>query len=199
MVWFPIAMRTFPDLVASQQFYEISVLHHIPHFMLGIVAYHVYRLIDMEAARRQGIGYMLIALSVATFIGWFYGGINLSSYGDPTTFQTALFSVLLVGASISSPRLLVNTFTRFMGKISYSVYLGHFPVIVLMTGVFARIYRHFHIVEIAYSLSVVSALAVVTPVAYLTYRFIEQPGNKLGRKFIAALSTQKIARSAQAN
>jgi peptidoglycan/LPS O-acetylase OafA/YrhL len=199
MVWFPIAVRTLPDLVESQKFYEISVLHHIPNFMVGIVAYHVYRLIDMEAARRQGIGYMLIALSLATFIGWFYGGINLSSFGGPTTVQTTLFAVLLVGASISSPRLLVNTFTRFMGKISYSVYLGHFPIIVLMTGIFARIYRHFHIVEIAYSLSLVSALAVVTPVAYLTYRFIEQPGNKLGRKFIAALATQKTARSAQTN
>lgn len=199
MAWYPIAVRLMPDLAASQKFYDISILHHIPNFMLGIVAYHVYRIIDMESARRYGIGYMLIALSGATFIGLVYGGINLSSFGDATTVQTFIFAVLLIGASISSPRLLVNDFTRFMGKISYSIYLGHFTIIVLMTGLFARIYQHAHIVEIAYSLSLMCAVAAVTPVAYLTYRFIEQPGNKLGRKVIAALATQKITRSAQAN
>jgi peptidoglycan/LPS O-acetylase OafA/YrhL len=195
MIWFSVSHRVWAASPDLESFYQISLLHHLPNFLLGIVAFHVYRVINVDAARRHGVGYALIAASAASYVGMVYGGISFAAFGDTTTIQTFIYSVLLLGASISAPKILVNRVTRFMGRISYSIYLGHATIIFLMSGIFAAIYRGITNIEIAYFISVIVAIGVVAPISYLTYRLIEVPGNRLGRDVIAFLTFRSNKKS----
>ncbi|RQS10033.1 acyltransferase [Burkholderia sp. Bp8998] len=181
---------TVPHLVADQAtaatYYNFSLLHHLPTFALGIVAYRAYRLLDVERVRRFGGGELLTTAAIASLLGLAYGLVQIDMF-DGLTLQAVIYGTLLIGLAIKAPVILVNRVTRFYGKISYSVYLSHATTIFLMSKLFTAIYSHFAYVTVAYFLSIATALAAVTLVSSLTYRFVETPGNNLGKAAIRAI------------
>ena len=83
-------------------------------------------------------------------------------------------------------RVLNGPVFRFLGDISYSLYLVHFIVmaatyhfIVLNVPVLAA---DLHVLLAA---MVAAVLAVSTAVSYLTFRYVERPGIALGRRLLA--------------
>jgi peptidoglycan/LPS O-acetylase OafA/YrhL len=74
---------------------------------------------------------------------------------------------------------------RFYGKISYSFYLLHFPVMhALASLTLNRIpvqWIRLHPVVASFYIAVASVL-VVTPLSYLSWRFIEVPGIELSKR-----------------
>ncbi len=114
----------------------------------------------------------------------------------PTTYWIAsglMYALLLVGMSQSPPRLVVNPVTAFLGKISYSVYLGHPVVIAILAPLFRRIQDATPNPTVAYAGCAALTLLVTLPMAALTYRFIEAPaialGKRLGPKVVRAPAT----------
>ena len=103
-----------------------------------------------------------------------------------------MYSVLLLGLSITPVTFAVNRATRFYGVISYSVYLSHATILYLMSAVFAFIYSRSPSVNLAYGVSIALGLGAVTIISYLTYRYVESPGNKLGRAIIALKSQRSL-------
>jgi peptidoglycan/LPS O-acetylase OafA/YrhL len=171
------------DPSAAQTFYNFSLLHHLPTFVFGIFVYRVYRLLNFEAARQVGAGYFLVGIFGVILAAICYGLIGLGPF-DGLTVEAVLYGSLLLGLSVTAPKLLVNRVTCFFGKISYSVYLSHATTLYFMSKIFASVYSHIPYVTIAYCASLAIALAVVTPLSYITYKYIETPGNGVGRAII---------------
>ncbi|MFN3786153.1 MAG: acyltransferase family protein, partial [Thiothrix sp.] len=79
---------------------------------------------------------------------------------------------------------------RFLGDISYSVYLVHLPI-AYFTVYQLLAWEHFHAMGALSRFTVASAIAlvVIIPVAYLLHRFIEIPGIRLGKHLTSGRST----------
>jgi peptidoglycan/LPS O-acetylase OafA/YrhL len=73
------------------------------------------------------------------------------------------------------PRLLA-----WLGLISYSLYLVHYPLIQLLDPVLTWLADHLH--GLAELPAVAAFLALLSGLSALTYRLIEQPAQRLGRR-----------------
>lgn len=185
-LWHAIVPHLVADQATAAIYYNFSLLHHLPTFALGIASYHAYKLLDVDRARQYGVGEALTTVAITSLLALAYGLVQIGMF-DGLTLQAIIYSILLIGLAINPPTLLVNRVTRFYGKISYSVYLSHATTIFLMSKLFAIIYSYFSYVTAAYFLSITTALTVITLLSWLTYRFVETPGNNLGRAAIRAI------------
>lgn len=97
-------------------------------------------------------------------------------------------SVLLVAliafrGSIGLFRILDVPIVGFYGRISYSFYLLH----MIGVAVALRIFKAASL-QPGVALSVIAAVAITTPIAWLSWRLVERPFIALGRRFDTALS-----------
>jgi peptidoglycan/LPS O-acetylase OafA/YrhL len=113
-------------------------------------------------------------------------------------FAAALPSFLLVSYAAFGnghlAALLRAPLARFFGRISYSLYALHFPVMLLfMTWEIDWLKPYPRISgEI---LLFAATMAVTTPLAYLAYRFIELPCNRTGRKAATIIKRIRLLRA----
>lgn len=70
----------------------------------------------------------------------------------------------------------------FLGKISYSVYLNHFPVLIVVGYIVP--------VSLANSVGIISYFSIVIVMSVLTYNFIEVPGKRKIIEFYKSFSAQ---------
>jgi peptidoglycan/LPS O-acetylase OafA/YrhL len=171
------------DHPTAELFYAHGIVFNAAIFLAGIIAYHLHKLIEPERARRHGVGLALAACFVAGLIWLCYDGAWASRTAN-VAFQTLIYAAFLLGLSLSPIKIFVNKITIFYGRISYSVYLSHATTVFFMSPLFAVIYTHTPYKTFAFGASVVLALAVITPLSLATYRFVEVPGNALGRALI---------------
>ena len=110
----------------------------------------------------------------------------------------ATFVALVVWQPASKVfNLLDNRLVRFYGRISYSLYLLHMLGISFALRLLGAS-SLYHSVRSVFAVSVLTAFAsvlLVTPLAYLTWRFIEAPFMALGRRFGASLATAFAVRT----
>jgi peptidoglycan/LPS O-acetylase OafA/YrhL len=170
-------------------------LKDLPIFAFGAVCFFIVRdrLLAHGEDRDRAMGLLLILLGVYVTVAFSAKWISTGIFGGQRYVWPAIyFSLLLVGLSLNPLKLLVNRFTRFLGAISYSLYLAHAPIILILRPVYARITDAVTSVPLAYVACAVVTFAAVLPVAYLTYRFIELPGIKLGKAFYARVERRKV-------
>jgi len=124
-----------------------------------------------------------------------FAGLGLSARYPRATdagtwFVDSLFSFAIVALLIASHgRVALKAFdhsaSRFMGRISYSFYLWHFPVLyVLVTSGFAAIDPNLLLHwpnTMAGVLMMVSVTATI-PIAWASYRFVELPMIRLAKR-----------------
>lgn len=82
-------------------------------------------------------------------------------------------------ADKTDSRILANALLQFLGKISYSVYLWHWPVVVLLN----------HIDRLDRPLWIAGGLAISVVLGYVSYRVIETPIRIVGS---SALSVSRL-------
>lgn len=151
-------------------------LARIPNFLLGILlAYHWSNLSD-EKKLNPARGFLILMVGVVTlvftwvFIYYFrHASMIIRDLGFALGYVLVVYGALL-GAfqSILSTRWLL-----FSGKISYSLYLTHAPVILFL-GTYARkLFNDISIVQ-AFLIMLISIL-ISYGVAWLYYRWIENP------------------------
>ncbi len=169
-----------------QSILQWSTLRHFPMFAVGIVAYHLFvskacRDID-EGAR--GMGNALAWGGIFGFAALLQGWLP-PIFGDSYYWQGIVFGCLFMGLALSPWRPVVNAFTTYLGKVSYSVYLIHTTVIYLLSPVYQRIYAAAPSLTVAFLLSLALTLAIVLPLSTLTFYFVEKPGIRLGKRLMA--------------
>ena len=194
--------ESFMDFTAvkelNRNFIEHGFLSVIPYFAFGVLFYHFFAFLRQTTATstqhaRLWWAWVLIttAAGLLVFIS-FYSPLDwyFSKLGLPVIWNSLWgvpFGLICVGLALHPIGLLSNRVTSYLGKISYSLYLSH-PIIVFYLGklgVYVAIYRTITFSKgVAFFLSLAVTMLIVAGVSSLTYRWIEAPGMRLGKKFL---------------
>lgn len=123
------------------------------------------------------LGSILLLIATQYWIGSTYGFIN-NVYPLPgllfaPEYGALLYFTLTSPASSILRRIFTNRPTLFAGKISYSVYLWHLPILLTL-----------YAMKLPLPVWIISTYAVVMLVATLTYLFVEKPFLKLRNKIL---------------
>ncbi len=110
---------------------------------------------------------------------------NLALYAQH--LLEGLSATVLVGtlAAGGPPRFFSSGFATFIGKISYSLYIVHLPMLVAFIGTFYLCkadLMHLAPISVIFICATVVSIASML-VSWLTYNLVEQPANHLGKRF----------------
>lgn len=164
----------------------------MPEFAVGVVAYYLLRKTipwgDNHPDAARGIGLLLVLVATYLFIAIMR---NVGDLGLPDNRYAKAVCCLLVltGLSLRSVKPLVNKVTVYLGKISYSLYLGQPTLIYLLAPVYKKVYAHAGNLSVAFVVCCLITFTILIPLAALTYQFIERPGIKLGKRCYAWLDS----------
>lgn len=197
VIWHHALGHFIHDKQLVETYYYFSLLHQLPVFMIGILAYRIHRAIDgMDEAQRRRVGFVCVTAFFITHFAIAYLTPMLTEL-DKFYVQAAAYGALVIGLVRAPLLVLVNSATVFMGEISYSIYLTHANVVYFMSRVFAVFYAHIPYKTGAFACSVITACAVFTPIAYLSYRVVEQPGIRFGKRLIGYLESARALKLAR--
>lgn len=160
------------------RFTKIDLLSYLPLFVMGgLMAVYKERIIDFVSKLS------LWKLSVFAIVGL---ALYTSRYSLRISFINYTYTNYLIGAgvcmiiaiSISIYKvksiLSLKPF-KYLGDISYSLYLLHFPIILAVTSL---IYPRTGSIKIPWIVS----LAITLMLPYLNYRLVEVPFMNMGKK-----------------
>jgi peptidoglycan/LPS O-acetylase OafA/YrhL len=191
-ICFQLASRSMNGFVA-EYFTLFWFPVQFPIFALGMLTYFIWkRYINGHVFLSEGRQDISLSLLLGSAIVYWaclpFGNLNLY-------VSSFLFVPLILGLSVSGWKVFVNRFTRFLGKISYSLYLLHFFLLLLTDAFLHRldqvsghpISKHVYGHSAGMLLVFVFLICVSVPFCYLSWRFIETPGINLGKKLITNL------------
>jgi peptidoglycan/LPS O-acetylase OafA/YrhL len=167
-------------------FLNFSFIHYVPVFLIGMFAYDVFcaRQVDFRHPR---LGASLVGLGVLGLV--LIGSGFLVVPPLASRYVTAVsYALVLVGLPGSGITVFDHAVARFLGKISYSIYLWHAPIVFFLSGAYARLDALPGPVTLHFLLDIMLTLAVTIPLSWLSYRIVERPGIELGRQVLARLA-----------
>jgi peptidoglycan/LPS O-acetylase OafA/YrhL len=181
-----VAAAHYPERAEFITLFSFSV--EFPIFLFGIVAYFTWKdFIAPYAIRgpaRKNLSGMLLLLSAVFYCSFL-------ELGNKALYASSLpYFFLLIALSVYPWPLLVNKATRFLGKISYSFYLLHFVVfLTLQRWAISQATAHPFLSSntARFVGCFFVTLLLTTPLAYVTWRWVEEPGIHLGRRIITKL------------
>jgi peptidoglycan/LPS O-acetylase OafA/YrhL len=168
----------------------LSLMGSIAVFAYGIPAYFVYEHAgSLPAESRKSAAWAILLLSGLLCVAIVVAEEKLYVLlGNRSNIWGALFSMLVVAASIHPVRFVSSRPMAWLGERSFGLYLCHPPVIETLRFVHADIYNLGLGNGWASLLCVATTLAITVPIAELVYRFIERPGIRQGEKFVTLLT-----------
>lgn len=178
----------------------LGATYFVFHFAAGILLakYHSDIRAWLEPRRGWKFALLLMGLFFYTFR---YTLPVYFSWKLPTSIPwlvTGLGSSLLLMVVIASERartILSLSGLRFIGKISYSIYLIHFLVLILLTPRFFQ-FLHAPSSALAFAWWLGAAFTVLTTIglAALSHRFVEVPSMAFGKSLPKRFSDWKTRR-----
>jgi peptidoglycan/LPS O-acetylase OafA/YrhL len=155
---------------------------HLPLFLIGIGSYHFHA--RVSASEKGGSGPVLavvILITAAVLLKWHSVGLVLWALGfgcilargnDPFSKLLALLR-----------RILLHPLLQKLGKISFPLYLVHWPIIIGLLALLLRVHP-----EISSGMALILLGGIGFPIilaaAWLLHRFVELPGMAMGKKFV---------------
>ena len=171
-----------PPLQVS--FFHLSFARSLPPFAAGIMAYFIFTRWIQHRPSNRNLALWLISVSLIAHV---ITGYTKWVLLEPDYYWHALiYGGLLTGLLLYPFPLFVNRVTKWYGKISYSLYLNHPICLWLLSSQFPKFYRHLP-PTIAFVGCFALTLAVLTPLSYATYKFVEEPGIRWGSRVIRNL------------
>ncbi|MBD2194920.1 MULTISPECIES: acyltransferase family protein [Calothrix] len=174
--------------------------NQLPIFFIGFIFYFIFSnfrstSIDLdrkylsEFITKKSFIKLLLAVSIVLLVILPFFHHKLI----PISFVFGLdFLLLATCLAIYPSRLLVNRFFCFLGTISFSGYITHFYVLNLAHRALHRLHLNYLPPELYLIVLIGIALAGTIVISYFCYKFIEIPGQTLGRKLIVALEARKL-------
>jgi peptidoglycan/LPS O-acetylase OafA/YrhL len=166
---------------------RIGMIRCLTEFPAGML---LFRIFELKKFGAQAAGPLFLIGMLLMAVAMFSGKLDLLSL--------PAFCLLILSCAIGSPlvdRVFGNRVCHWLGEISYSIYMIHYLFLETAIGV-ARLYFS-HSATAQFALPAIAGLAVL-PIAYLTWRYIEVPGQALGRKLIARRTPAPTTGSASA-
>ncbi|HPT37004.1 MAG TPA: acyltransferase [Methanothrix sp.] len=204
--WISVACRMFlgtivgEDIMMSTNYDFYNFFHWAYIFPAGIICYMIYKSylpkLRDEYRTPIALGMMLLSLIILfIFINNYPLSMALYEIYEPlgglTSLQsmsTVAFVLLVLSLSLHSNRFIVNRFTRFLGMISYSLYLVHPFLVDALKPTYGYIYDHtLYSTDLSLLSCIFLTSLIALPASLLIYHLIESPGIKLGKKVISRL------------
>lgn len=174
---------------ASPSVIYMNILTHMVFFVSGILLYLYLPSIEAMKNRLDKFASVVsgcvLAACTILMITIFY--LNTLGYELNIYAIYPFVWILMISVSIIKiPDIINNRFTRFLGKSSYSIYLMHSIVIygIEGLGLFRLIKNAVFNPAAQFIFSAFLAISVTLIVSWVTYKYIEVPGMKLGRWFV---------------
>ncbi|MDA9579615.1 acyltransferase [Luminiphilus sp.] len=172
-----------------------SLLGRLPAFLLGMLAAWIF--LKTRALPIFSANWVRVLGAVAVLLALYVNGVVLrhtvllgewqseSNWHEHHIYEAILWSVVLLVLVLTRPlfyRIIANSVLAVVGKLSYSLYLWHVPIL------FHVIYPTKERIGVGFSESVLAylltfaALLLSLMASLLTYRFIELPGLNVKRR-----------------
>lgn len=158
-----------------------NIVSQLPVFLIGVCLFHL-QYTETDPAKRKQLYRCCYYIAGVTTVHLLGGNIFKPHY----LFAIA-FAVLAYALAHVPIKLLVNRVTLWVGRISYSLYLMHLLVANMLVKYHLNMYSANPLVDIAARFCII--LAISAPLAYLTYRLIELPSQRFGKRLITRLDT----------
>jgi peptidoglycan/LPS O-acetylase OafA/YrhL len=160
-----------------------SFLRCVLGFFTGVLAYHLYGRFHPTISRWSGSGKIIVMLlSVLAVFMSFEENARLDGI-----LVLPVFLALIVTIAAEPPgvitKMLGRAPLRWLGRVSYSIYMMHLMVLMLVSRCFAFTQSHFNpVYRNGLGLAFVFlAVALVLMISQLTYQWIEVPYRKTFR------------------
>ena len=172
-----------------------SLLGRLPAFLLGMLAAWIF--LKARALPIFSANWVRVLGALAVLLALYVNGVVLrhtvllgewqseSNWHEHHIYEAILWSVVLLVLVLTRPllyRVIANSVLAVVGKLSYSLYLWHVPIL------FYVIYPTKERIGVGFSESVLAylltfaALLLSLIASLLTYRFIELPGLNVKRR-----------------
>lgn len=158
----------------------LNISAHLHYFIVGIIAFHVWRL--KKTCNNHRVNSIVFITSTLSIIFLFAHKTTL-----PEEYFISTFGFLMIYSSASGlSRWLDNSLTRRLGTISYSVYLMQFPVIsiFLNIGLYDKINAITPTFLDACFISAIITILSVIIISEITYRYVEVGYNVLYNRYL---------------
>ncbi len=152
-------------------------LSHIQYFLVGIAVFYLFIGTDRTIFHSKQLNGILVVAIVAFIVIYFK---FWSKFPEEIILSVGSFFLVYL-SSRGLPSYLDNVVTRYLGLISYSIYLMQFPVI----GAFKNYGFYSYISSVikgdllAYTASSLVTILTVLFISALTFKYVEKPGMKL--------------------
>jgi peptidoglycan/LPS O-acetylase OafA/YrhL len=174
-------------------------IHHFSDFVAGIAAARLYDFLA-HSMRRRG-AWLYVPAGVAGVILIVYPQLMDRTYGDLNTGLRPLNVLALAGLALGggfAARLLSSPVADYLGKVSYSMYILHVPVLwwYARWSLTGSLFGLFYLPRPA---AAVLYLLLVTGAGALSFALVETPANRWIRRRVAArLALERPLEVAQA-
>lgn len=176
-----LAICLFRQAIPAVQFGAFLPMH-IEYFYLGGLSYFIF---NWNGWQSCSINLLPLGLAFAVLLLFLVAA-------DPNYIPLAIWSVffsLLIDANRDKRRphvdyagwLFNNAVALYLGRISYSIYLGHFPVIILCQFLILEFLPSLSMQQHVLLLTVI-VTAVTIVVSHGLYTLVEVPGMNIGKK-----------------
>jgi peptidoglycan/LPS O-acetylase OafA/YrhL len=158
-------------------------------FLIGIASYHLFQSRSMRFnMTNHGITIGLIAIIGAAFLSNWHP-ITLGVWS--VTIGTLLTQTLEDSKSLFFPvsQFLSLNLLQNLGKISYPLYLIHWPLICILLFILNLLFPGIHSDAAAMILLTIGLPLIIT-ISFVLHKVIEKPGVQLGKRMISKLTTQ---------
>ena len=191
--WAPI-----PETALWRMFVDHWIVSQLPIFSFGLILYFLLARLEealprISEQRVKRFGLALLAGSIAFYLLVIYGFVPFF----PKYILSGIgFVPLVLGLRLFPLQLLVNRFTAFLGKLSYSLYLMHTVCLHEVLRLSKVMPFSFYVDTLSrnetvrFSLLFFATLFLSTILSLLTYHLIEEPGQRLGKKVFPGLEAK---------
>ena len=175
--------------------YDYGIVRCLAGFFIGVTIFELTR--QARDDFRSSIGRINVA-QLATTAAFFLVMALFSGAGIVTIIPVFIGSVVLLQFDTGIvAKLLMTPVAQFLGRISYSIYMVHQVVLNVEAAVLKRVFQIPSIVDPTTQVPVfqtsqglgdlllVGSLLIIVVISDLTYKVIENPARKWGRKFLS--------------
>jgi peptidoglycan/LPS O-acetylase OafA/YrhL len=168
------------DMVYSHYWVGAFLPQKLPLFLVGIGSFHLYANAEYLKHFRLRLNVFAALIAATLIVGWHWLALLI---------WIIVFGCVLADQNLKNEKFLqiprqflLQPALQFVGKISYPLYLVHWPIIIfLMAGIIS--WRP----DISAGTALVTMLAVGLPIilfaSWLLHKWVEKPLMQYGKKF----------------
>jgi peptidoglycan/LPS O-acetylase OafA/YrhL len=184
-----LSAAVYNTLVAAglPSFAYMNLPTHLPYFLAGIVSYRIWQEKGFSQAPAAGAvllgAGLLLAAALAGSDRVYQHLVDLRFGAAERNAWALVFGMLILSVCFSKNRLLESGPLRYLGQLSFSVYLTH-PLVMLMLiqlGFVKALEFHLPGSAAVFVVGALTTFALVVVTSAVSFRFIEAPGIALGR------------------